>query len=397
MRVAFVSHSSDLCGAEKAMLNLAFAMAKAGDAECLILTSVPGPMLSLAMPRGCQARRLRGRIPMYVRGWPWSDPVADQLRDSGETEREVTGILRDWGADLLVINTLTNVVGLLAAARLNLPCVTWIHGILDTSVMAQGAPVFKAACDEALLRGSAGVVAPSRWTAEWFERFLGVPVTLIPNATEIPEELPPWPSGVATFSCLNTLDTHKGMGTLIDAALILREMGYEFALNFHGDGTIREELKGRVAALGLEEFVRFRGRTTDVSGVYGASHALVTASEIEPFGMTLIEAMGHARPVIVSDTSGHREIVDGPFGVLGPPLSAEWFAWAMARVIDQPEEARRMGLLGREVALERYPLEALRRRFVALFSEILERERASNPATVVHRYSACRTLMALTG
>jgi glycosyltransferase involved in cell wall biosynthesis len=397
MRLGFISHSPNLTGAEKMMLNLATALAGAGEAECLVLVSGDGPMLSVPVPPRCHIRPIRGGLAWYVYAGGDQTSKFEQMHLAAATGREMAEVLRDWGADLVIVNTLTTLSGLLAAAELNLPCVVWIHGIIDSSLMPLPNSQYRIACDEVLLRCSVHLVCPSQWTADYFERQYDLAPTIIPNATEIPEAIAPVTAEIPTFSCLNTLDGHKGIATLLDASLILRAHGYDFRMRFYGEGALREQMEAKARRLDLGGVVQFCGRTVDVARVYRSSHALVTAAEIEPFGMTLIEAMSHGRPVIVSDTSGHREIVDIPLGFRCPTRSPEAFAWRMARIIDHPDEARRMGELGWKVARERYSYPLLCRRFAQLFSDILNRERALGPSQVMHRYAACRSLVALAG
>ena len=399
MRVAFVSHSPHLTGGEKMMLNLATALASAGRAECLVVVSGEGPMLAAELPPGCRFLRLANPMPWYVLLGPGRDAPAAHLRAVGPGVAEAAAGLRGWGAEVVVVNTLTNLTGVLAAARLNVPTVAWVHGIIDHLTHPHAAAGLKAACDEAILRAADAVACPSEWTAAYFRSLYARAVEVIPNATAVPDHLPPPPAagGPTVFCCLNTWDLNKGMATLLDAAALLRLHTDRFRLDLYGDGSpvVKETIRSRIAGLGLGGVVRVCGRTTDTAAVYRASHALVTASEIESFGMTLIEAMSHARPVIVADTSGHREIVDGPHGVKCPPGDPAAFAWHMLRVVEDPGWARGVGEAGWRVARERYGYDRLADRFGELFRRVIAAERGRPPAAVAHRYAPCRALLAL--
>jgi glycosyltransferase involved in cell wall biosynthesis len=394
MRLGLISHSPHLCGGERMLVNLAAGMARR-QADCLLLVPGEGPMLTVALPPGCTVRRIDSSVPWYLTQKGTEGEREGLLRESVRAGQEIAGMLARWGAEIVVVNTLTNLAGVFAASLLNLPCVVWIHGILDEALLPTAPTPFKALCDEAVLRSAVRLVCPSRWTAVHFEQSLGLPVAVIPNATEVPESVTPFAGETPVFCCLNTWDRRKGLFTVIDAAKLLQLRGRTFHLDLYGDGTLREELHRYVARQQLDGVVRLRPRTVDVAEVYRGALALVTASEMESFGMTLIEAMAHGRPVLVSDTSGHREIMDGPHGIVCPASDPHAFAYRMAWLMDHPDEARRMGERGWRVARERFGLDRLCERFRGVFQEVLAREYVLPASESRNRYAACRPLLGM--
>lgn len=397
MRVAFVSHSPHLTGAEKVMLNLATALAAGGHADCRIAVHGAGPMLAVPLPARCGFLRIAAPIPWYALHPDGADPRA-HVRGADRAAAELAAGLRDWGAEVVVVNTLTNLTGVLAAARLNLPAVAWVHGIIDLHTLPLPGDLFRSACDETILRCAERIACPSRWTADFLTARYGLPAEVVPNATAIPDAVTPPPDdGPTVFCCLNTWDSYKGLFTVIDAAAVLKLHTDRFRVDLYGDGAaeFKAAMRRRVAERGVGDVVRMVGRTTDAADAYARSHALVTASEIDSFGMTVIEAMSHARPVIVSDACGHREIVDGPFGVRVPTTDPVAFAWHMLRVVERPDEARWMGALGRRVARERYGYDRFAGSFADLFRGVLATERGRRPDDLARRYDRCRPFLAL--
>ena len=83
---------------------------------------------------------------------------------------------------------------------------------------------------------------------------------------------------------------------------------------------------------------------------------IVQKSLHEGFGLTVTEAMWKAKPVIATAVGGIQDqIEDGVQGLLlANPSDVAAFAAAIARVLDNPEEARRMGERGHARVLERY-------------------------------------------
>lgn len=86
-------------------------------------------------------------------------------------------------------------------------------------------------------------------------------------------------------------------------------------------------------------------------------HATVVVQKSlhEGFGLTVTEAMWKARPVVASAVGGIQDqIDDGVEGLLlEHPADLDEFAAAIARLFDDPEEARRMGARGHARVLER--------------------------------------------
>ncbi|MGV9274890.1 glycogen synthase [Streptomyces griseosporeus] len=101
----------------------------------------------------------------------------------------------------------------------------------------------------------------------------------------------------------------------------------------------------------------------------------VCPSVYEPLGIVNLEAMACGTPVVASRVGGIPEVVDdGRTGVL-VPLDDDFeagLARALDAVIGDPQAARRMGEAGRERAVEEFGWDAVARRTVRLYEEILK-------------------------
>jgi glycosyltransferase involved in cell wall biosynthesis len=107
-----------------------------------------------------------------------------------------------------------------------------------------------------------------------------------------------------------------------------------------------ESLESQAAALGIREHVRFLGQRTDVARLLRAAdvHCQPNLSP-EPFGIAFIEALQAGLPVITTAMGGPLEIIDETCGRLVPP-QPEPLAEAIWRMMEQPEERRRLGAAG---------------------------------------------------
>ena len=141
--------------------------------------------------------------------------------------------------------------------------------------------------------------------------------------------------------------------------------GEDSALLICGDGPLRPELEALARQLGVAEHVRFLGMRKDVPDVIALSDAFVHTAPYEPFGIVCIEAMLMARPVIVPDSGGIREIFEhGQEGYKYPALDHKTLGQRMRELSTTPNLAREMGVRGRtrvdlEFTVERYATKLL--------------------------------------
>ncbi|KUO16094.1 glycogen synthase [Streptomyces dysideae] len=103
----------------------------------------------------------------------------------------------------------------------------------------------------------------------------------------------------------------------------------------------------------------------------------VCPSVYEPLGIVNLEAMACGTPVVASRVGGIPEVVDdGRTGLLVPLGDDDDFEAGLAQALDSvvgdPEAARRMGEAGRERAVGEFGWDAVARRTVLLYEEILK-------------------------
>jgi glycosyltransferase involved in cell wall biosynthesis len=96
-------------------------------------------------------------------------------------------------------------------------------------------------------------------------------------------------------------------------------------------------------------------------------------------GLSLIEAMHLAMPVVVLAATEASRAVPPEAGAIGTDVAA--LVAESDRLLRDPEEARRRGLVAREAALDRYNL----RTFLARWDEVLGDARAHTGSAVTER------------
>lgn len=134
---------------------------------------------------------------------------------------------------------------------------------------------------------------------------------------------------------VGTLEPRKNLETLLHAyARLPQRPAVRLAL-VGGRGWQTGPIFALIEALGLQQDVWLPGYVSNeaLPMWYNAADLFVYPSLYEGFGLPILEAMACGLPVIASDTTSLPEAV-GPGGLLVPPLDAEAWAQAMARLLD---------------------------------------------------------------
>ena len=175
---------------------------------------------------------------------------------------------------------------------------------------------------------------------------------------------------LAAIRLFEHLRSAQGLHYAAAAADLLRARNLYFELHLYGDGGLRGEMEKWAPALGLQDYVRFQGRTTNVQEVYDRSLAIVNPAQVEPFGMTLIEAMARKTPVVATRSGGPDDIiVDGQSGYLVDRGDAAAVADRMQALLESPELAQRLGEEGFQRACSCYSEEAAQAAFLPLIED----------------------------
>jgi glycosyltransferase involved in cell wall biosynthesis len=207
------------------------------------------------------------------------------------------------------------------------------------------------------------VLAPSAATAGEIRRDYGVSEAgVLPNVTGGLDVEPALQDGETAEAggfllFVGRLRIRKGVEVLLEALREVRTRHPGARLLIAGDGEHRAALERKVAELGLGPAAVFLGRcgASRVRGLLRGAAALVVPSTYEGMPLVVLEAMEAGVPVVASRVSGIPEVVeDGVTGWLVPPEDPGALAAALARVLADPDEARRRGGAGRRRVDERF-------------------------------------------
>ena len=110
---------------------------------------------------------------------------------------------------------------------------------------------------------------------------------------------------------------------------------------------------------------------TQLLPYYHQADVLVNPSLSEAFGMSLVESMATATPVIATKIGGMPEIVDhGVNGLIVEPANSQALAEAIIEILSEPSRARAMGEAGRKKVLECYSWEKISQSLISRYAAI---------------------------
>jgi len=109
----------------------------------------------------------------------------------------------------------------------------------------------------------------------------------------------------------------KGYDKLILACKMLKTDGLDFRLYILGEGPLKYTLKNQIDSLGLSENVVLKGFIKNPYPYIKSSDIFIMTSISEALPTALCEAMILGKPVVVTNSSGCREIIEnGKYGIL---------------------------------------------------------------------------------
>ncbi|KWW37247.1 glycosyltransferase involved in cell wall biosynthesis [Cupriavidus metallidurans] len=258
--------------------------------------------------------------------------------------------VREHGIDVLIeVDTMLALFTLPATFGMNVRRIAWEHCHFDEDL---GRRARKVARILAARTNAHVVVLTERDRERWTDALRPHGgVVHIPNPLPFPIPETPAPRDSRTVLAVGRLTQAKGFDVLIKAWAKVARIAPDWKLVIVGEGEDRGGLEALRAQLGLEACVSLPGARADITTAYADGAVFCLSSRYEGFGLVLIEAMGFGLPIVSTDCEqGPRELLGPDTAVLVPVDNAAQLANALCKVIQTPETANRLAMLGRERA-----------------------------------------------
>ena len=236
------------------------------------------------------------------------------------------------------------------------------------------ATAFLQFCERMSYRMPNATVVVSRTLQKHYRDRYGVEVTHIPNGVTLEPSPPPQEihalglRGRDYFLFMGRISPEKGLDSLIEA---YRRVAGRAKLVIAGGSSYTDSYVQSLRQVSPEGVV-FPGR---VGGrlraeLYANSAAFILPSTIEGMSVALLEAMSHGACVISSDIPENRELVDDVGFTIGA-RDVEGLSRLLARVLDNPGEARELGRCARARIETKYTWDEVARRTEAFYYSVM--------------------------
>ncbi len=182
--------------------------------------------------------------------------------------------------------------------------------------------------------------------------------------------------------CLSRIDSNKGHDLLLNAFDLVRNDQPDAQLVIGGgspepkltEKEVIASIKKIIHDKNLDKQVHVIGYIPDnlLVPIYQQCAMFVLPSTFEPFGMTALEAMASARPVIASDRGGIKNVItSGKNGILIDPSDAGEFSEAMVSLLIDTDYGETIGENGLGTIHEHFSWEAIGRQYLTFYEHYL--------------------------
>lgn len=137
-----------------------------------------------------------------------------------------------------------------------------------------------------------------------------------------------------------------------------------------GDRSFRRELRRMVKVFGLQDRFLWLDWIDDTDSFYSAIDIFVSPSYSESFGLAMLEAMAHGKPVVATETEGARELF-GKRADLVPIKDPVALADHISRLLADPRSCDLVGEENRKAAGGKFSLDRMIDETEALYLRLL--------------------------
>jgi len=187
------------------------------------------------------------------------------------------------------------------------------------------------------------------------------------------------PADKKIAGCFGRVRRQKGTDLFVDSMIALLPTQPDWIAIIAGRATgahvaFETMLKEKVAAAGLADRILFVGEHTNIPDWYRALDLFIAPQRWEGFGLTPLEAMATAVPVVATDVGAFSELLDTGENETGLLIAADAFdemVQAAAVFLDDPMRAQLAGERGLFRASTHFTIEGEARSLGAIYEQLL--------------------------
>ena len=372
VKVAFISHTSILGGAERALLELVVGLQSNG-VDCLVTMPSAGPLGDAFAQAG-----VRCAVVKY--SW-WSNPTHRIRRNCNNALAvfRLAALFRRERVNLVYSNTMMIPSGAVAAKVCGLPHIWHVHefGQEDHGLRLDVGDRLGISLIGAL---SAKVICVSQAVEHKLAPDIAKPkLTTIYGTVTLPQGVASRQNGGGSaIRCIlvGVLRPSKGQREAIEAIDELIRRGTDIVLTLVGTGPMEQEMRDLVASKEtLHNRVEFTGYVENPFPYIESADILLMCSRCEAFARPTLEGMMLGKPIVGSRSGGTVEAVrEGINGLLYTPGDVSDLARKIEYLANNRDYARSLGENGREWSRRTFTAEKFVAGVLAQMQSVLQEE-----------------------
>jgi glycosyltransferase involved in cell wall biosynthesis len=168
----------------------------------------------------------------------------------------------------------------------------------------------------------------------------------------------------------------KAVDVLIEAAARIAPRFRGLRVLIVGEGEDRPAYEAMIERLGLAGTVELLGLRADVPDLLAVSDVAVLSTDSEGSPLSVMEYMDAGLPVVATQVGGIPDLIDdGVQGLLVERRDPDGLAAAIARLLADPAEARRLGERARERRRREFDIDVMARNLEDLYLRLYRQTR----------------------
>ena len=178
------------------------------------------------------------------------------------------------------------------------------------------------------------------------------------------------PEGAPVVGAIGRLGRQKGYDVFVRAAALIHDVHPDVHFVLVGKGPYDTALRALASEHRLDDAFHFTGERTDVLDIFPLLDVFVMSSRWEAMPYALLEAMGAARPIVLTRVSGLEKLVEnGRAAAIIPPEDPEAICRAVCELLEDEPRRKALGRAAHDIATAKYTLRRSVREIERLYEE----------------------------
>jgi len=293
----------------------------------------------------------------------------------------VKSIINYIKPDIIHVNNLpffSTVQYIHAAKKLNIPSIVHVHGVIGQKniLINYAQKIFLVVFSKIIFKETNLFICLTPKDAYEICKYGCDPnkIRVIPNGVDVKKFKPNNKIHTEYIYWGGRFVPEKGLKYLIEAIKLVKRTKSDIRLLMAGDGPLLPKIHKMINKYHLMDDVKFLGKMPleKIPLLINSSSMCVLPSLKEGMPFALLEAMACGKPVIGSNISGIRDIINnGENGLLITPGDSKELASAILKLLEDKDLGQVLGRNARQLMIEKYSLNNIVNQIEQIYNELI--------------------------